>query len=79
MPKSDEEVLLRCYIISDGAFVPVTISGVALVELAVSLRENGKETVRFADRNIIAEGIYVPALCSKYQVMLIPNTVLEEK
>lgn len=64
---------ISCYLISNGEFVTASLPKDLLVELAVSLRQNGEEQVHFPDRSILVEGIYIPAKGTKNSLIVLPD------
>jgi hypothetical protein len=64
---------IGCYLITEGKCEATTIPDNLLVDLCKSLRTNGTETVHFADRSVLVEGLYIPAKGSKNSLVIVPN------
>lgn len=60
---------IECFLVSNGVFEKAVMPEFLLVELAKTLRIKGKETVHFADKSIVVEGVYIPAKGSKTRLM----------
>jgi hypothetical protein len=64
---------IGCYLISNREFEGAKIPEELLIELCKSLRTNGTETVHFANRSILVEGIYIPAKAIKNSLLVVNN------
>lgn len=63
---------ISCYLVSNGEFKTVVMEDKMLLDLAISLREKGKEFVHFKDGSIEVEGIYIPSIGTKNTIMVLP-------
>lgn len=64
---------IGCYLVSGGQLEKGLLPEKLLVDLAKSLRENGKEVVHYTDKSIEVEGIYIPAKGTKTSIIVLPN------
>lgn len=65
---------ISCFLISNGGFKQVALPENLVLELAKSLRENGKELVHFSKGEpILVDGLFIPAKGCRYNLMLIPE------
>jgi len=63
-----------CFLVeTNGEFRTAILPEKLLLNLFKSLRENGVETVHFANMVFEVEGIYVPAKGSKTRLVAIPD------
>lgn len=60
---------IECFLVTEGKFEKAVIPEEFLLRLSKTLRTKGNETVHFAERSIIVEGIYIPAKGSKTRLM----------
>lgn len=62
---------IGCYLVSKGKLVRAFIPEELLIELAIKLRTDGQEVVGFKDKEILAEGVYIPAKGSNDNIMVL--------
>lgn len=68
---------IGCYLVSKGKLVRAFIPEELLIELVIKLRTDGEEVVGFKDKEILAEGIYIPAKGSNTNIMVLPGMECE--
>ena len=64
---------IGCYLVAEGKLVRAFIPEEMLIELAIKLRTDGSEVVGFKDKEILAEGVYIPAKGSNTNIMVLPE------
>lgn len=64
---------VACYLVSEGKLEKALLPEELLLGLSKRFRTSGPQIVDFADRSIIAEGVYIPAKGSKTKLIVLPN------
>lgn len=64
---------IGCYLITENKLEKALLPEELLLGLAKSLRDNGTEIVRYVNRSIVVEGIYIPAKGTNTSIMILPD------